>query len=424
MALPAGLTTVTITGSYDSAEGASQSGAVIITPTETVLDAAGKLVIAAVPITHALSGGSFTTLPLPCTDNAGLVPLELGVHGDGRGRGGAADVQFGLPQALGGTAGTVDITALTPSPNCPAANGIVYLPNTTSAPSVGRSGGGGFLYSLNGTLWWVNGNNTPVVIGPGPASGYGLVPPAGDIGGTGLNPTVVSTHLSSALPVGQGGTGGSAVTSYAVVTGGTTTGSALQQVPGLGASGQILTSQGAGSLPSWQNAPAGFTNPMAALGDMISGGTAGTALRLAGGTVTTKQFLTQTGTGSASAAPAWGTITTADLPSLPVATASALGAVELAGDLSGTATSVQVVSTHLTSPLPVLQGGTGGTATAWSPLLTQTAVQSANYTASVNQIVPCDISGTSITVKLPTGGSAGSLFAAEVAPSPGWARTP
>ena len=39
-----------------------------------------------------------------------------------------------------------------------------------------------------------------------PASG-GITPPAGDIGGTTASPTVVSTHLTSPLPVAQGGTG-------------------------------------------------------------------------------------------------------------------------------------------------------------------------------------------------------------------------
>ena len=37
--------------------------------------------------------------------------------------------------------------------------------------------------------------------------GGGITPPAGDIGGTTTDPTVVSTHLASPLPVAQGGTG-------------------------------------------------------------------------------------------------------------------------------------------------------------------------------------------------------------------------
>jgi len=41
------------------------------------------------------------------------------------------------------------------------------------------------------------------------------------------------------------------------------------------------------------------------------------------------------------------------------ATSSAPGIIQLDGDLGGTATSPQVTSTHLSSPLPVAQGGTG-----------------------------------------------------------------
>lgn len=49
------------------------------------------------------------------------------------------------------------------------------------------------------------------------------------------------------------------------------------------------------------------------LGDILYRG-ASAAAQLAGNTTATKQFLTQTGTGSASAAPAWGPIVVGDLP--------------------------------------------------------------------------------------------------------------
>lgn len=52
----------------------------------------------------------------------------------------------------------------------------------------------------------------------------------------------------------------------------------------------------------------GFANPMATLGDVIYEGTGGTATRLSGNTTVNRQFLTQTGTGSVSAAPAWNTL--------------------------------------------------------------------------------------------------------------------
>lgn len=56
--------------------------------------------------------------------------------------------------------------------------------------------------------------------------------------------------------------------------------------------------------------------PITTLGDLVYGSAANTASRLAGNTTAAKQFLTQTGTGTASAAPAWGAIAAADVPNL------------------------------------------------------------------------------------------------------------
>jgi hypothetical protein len=53
--------------------------------------------------------------------------------------------------------------------------------------------------------------------------------------------------------------------------------------------------------------------PMSALGDTIYGGTSGATTKLSGNITTTKKFLRQTGDGSASAAPAWDTVTAADI---------------------------------------------------------------------------------------------------------------
>lgn len=62
------------------------------------------------------------------------------------------------------------------------------------------------------------------------------------------------------LDVAGGGTGVTSFTPYAVITGGTTATGALQQVSGLGTSGQVLTSNGAGALPSWQAAASAGAN--------------------------------------------------------------------------------------------------------------------------------------------------------------------
>ena len=57
----------------------------------------------------------------------------------------------------------------------------------------------------------------------------------------------------------------------------------------------------------------GFQNPMTTLGDLVYESATPAATRLAGNTTASKQFLTQTGTGSVSAPPAWGAIVSGDL---------------------------------------------------------------------------------------------------------------
>ena len=59
------------------------------------------------------------------------------------------------------------------------------------------------------------------------------------------------------ITVADGGTGKSSHTAYGVLCGGTTGAGNLQSVSGLGTSGQTLTSNGAGSLPTWQDVAAG-----------------------------------------------------------------------------------------------------------------------------------------------------------------------
>lgn len=59
------------------------------------------------------------------------------------------------------------------------------------------------------------------------------------------------------IPVADGGTGLSSTTAYAVLCGGTTSTSALQSIASVGTSGHVLTSNGAGALPTFQAAAGG-----------------------------------------------------------------------------------------------------------------------------------------------------------------------
>jgi len=74
-------------------------------------------------------------------------------------------------------------------------------------------------------------------------------------------------------------------------------------------------------------------SPMTTTGDIEYESGANTASRLAGNTSATKNFLTQTGTGSVSAAPAWGTIAAGDLPAVTTSTQGALQLDGTAGDI-------------------------------------------------------------------------------------------
>ena len=73
-------------------------------------------------------------------------------------------------------------------------------------------------------------------------------------------PDATSTILTSnaAVTVAQGGTGATSATAYAVQCGGTTSTGAHQSIASVGTTGQVLTSNGAGALPTFQ-AAAGAT---------------------------------------------------------------------------------------------------------------------------------------------------------------------
>jgi hypothetical protein len=155
-----------------------------------------------------------------------------------------------------------------------------------------------------------------------------------------------------------------------------------------------MAAPGGGSPPG-----GGSTNPMTTLGDTLYENAAPAAVRLAGNTSATKNFLTQTGNGTISAAPAWAIIAAGDVPALnqnttgtasnitdtldhvpapaanvsmnshkitSVATAQTSGDAlpygqAAAGDLGGSYPNPTVTATQLGSPLPVAQGGTANT---------------------------------------------------------------
>jgi hypothetical protein len=130
------------------------------------------------------------------------------------------------------------------------------VPNVGEWVLIGLSSSGGVLSAT----WEQTATSTGEIFSLIADSGT-AVPSSGAItisgGTTGLttsvSPSPGSTmNLTGTLNVAHGGTGDTSFTAYSVITGGTTSTGALQNVSGVGTSGQYLTSNGAATLPSWQ----------------------------------------------------------------------------------------------------------------------------------------------------------------------------
>lgn len=225
-----------------------------------------------------------------------------------------------------------------------------------------------------------------------------------------LNATSMTLGWTGQLSISRGGTATNSFTAFSVICGGTTSTGALQSVVGVGTSGEQLTSNGPGMLPTWQPGtavtPAALTKvddtnvtltlggtPSTALlqatsitagwagtlsetrggtaqstytlGDTLYSSAANTLSKLAGNTTTAKQYLSQTGTGAVSAAPAWATVSGSDI------TGAALTKTDdtnVTLTLGGTPTTALLRAASITAgwtgQLGLTRGGTAASLTA------------------------------------------------------------
>ncbi|HEY8780138.1 MAG TPA: hypothetical protein VIM16_00850 [Mucilaginibacter sp.] len=180
---------------------------------------------------------------------------------------------------------------------------------------------------------------------------------AGTLTGATLNATVLASSLTSVGTIATGvwngmavvpGYGGTGLTTYA--TGDILYASAANTLSKLAATTNGFVLSLVGGIPSWV-AGAALTNPMTTLGDMLYGGAAGAPTRLAGQTTSGIEFLSQTGTGSASTAPVWTAATgtgnvvlsispTLVTPALGVATATSVSIAGSVTPISGTSVEI------------------------------------------------------------------------------------
>lgn len=225
-----------------------------------------------------------------------------------------------------------------------------------------------------------------------------------------LGTVTTGTWGGTPVTVPFGGTGNTTFTAYSVICAGTTATGTFQNVSGVGSANQVLVSNGADALPTWQAVPGvvpaaltrvndtnvtvtlggtpatsllqavsltlGWTGTLAetrggtnqstyATGDTLYASAANTLSKLTGNITTVKQYLSQTGSGAASAAPAWATISGGDI------TGAALTKTDdtnVTLTLGGTPTTALLRAASLTlgwtGQLALTRGGTNASLTA------------------------------------------------------------
>ena len=108
---------------------------------------------------------------------------------------------------------------------------------------------------------------------------------------------------NAAVTVAQGGTGNTSATAYALLAGGTTSTGAYQSLASVGTTGQVLTSNGAGALPTFQTSSAGVTvtNDTSTSSALYPTFTSATSGSISGVSVTSSKLTFVPSTGSVTA---------------------------------------------------------------------------------------------------------------------------
>jgi hypothetical protein len=190
-------------------------------------------------------------------------------------------------------------------------------------------------------------------------------------GGTNINVTGQVISLTGTVAPTNGGTGVNTVTTGDLLYGSATNtwsklalGSAYKSLVVNGAGTQVewnaVALDQAGAVSGALPATSGGTGQTAyAVGDILYSGATNTLAKLAGNTTTTKKILVQTGTGSASAAPAWDTLSSGDITGLgSMATQNANSVAITGGSVNNTTIGNSTPSTGAFTTLTANSGST------------------------------------------------------------------
>ena len=166
-----------------------------------------------------------------------------------------------------------------------------------SAPLAVSSGGTGLATLTANNLLLGNGTGNVQFVAPGTAGNVltsNGTTWTSSAGSTFVSSVTATSPLSSSggntpdislgtVPVTKGGTGVTSATAYALLAGGTTSTGSVQSLASVGTAGQLLTSNGAGALPTFQNAPsAGVTSLTAGNSMTVSASTGAVTVSYSG----------------------------------------------------------------------------------------------------------------------------------------------
>lgn len=124
-------------------------------------------------------------------------------------------------------------------------------------------GGTGQTSYTTGDILYASASNTLAKLPVGAANRF--LQSDGVPGNIGWGQVSLTAAVAGTLPVANGGTARTSHTAYAVICGGTTATGAQQSVASVGTSGQVLTSNGAGALPTFETLTAGANTALSNL---------------------------------------------------------------------------------------------------------------------------------------------------------------
>lgn len=166
--------------------------------------------------------------------------------------GGTASTSFNANGVvISGTLSTSPLTSLT------LTDGQIVIGNTAGSPAAATLTNGAGITIINGAnSITIASSITQGIVTLNGDTGSATGTTVTIAGGTGITTSAtgstLTVDLDTPVTVPNGGTGNTTFTAYSVICAGTTAAGAFQNVSGLGSAGQVLKSNGAGALPSWQ----------------------------------------------------------------------------------------------------------------------------------------------------------------------------